>query len=144
MVSKVWQFFQNFCIVYWICGLRKKFKIFQIFWSPSDEILPKMKFTVHDTCELKLWFNLLIGKTLRFHPFEGEEEERDESSTIMHKWTIPRWNYSKFVSLQFWTQCIYLHNPSSSLPSSDPFSISSPEILSLATNLADRIPAPWN
>jgi hypothetical protein len=36
-----------------------------------------MKFTVHDTYELKLWFNLLIGKTLWFHPFEGEEEERE-------------------------------------------------------------------
>jgi hypothetical protein len=22
-----------------------------------------------------MWFNLLIGKTLGFHPFEGEEEE---------------------------------------------------------------------
>jgi hypothetical protein len=36
-----------------------------------------MKFTVHDTYELKLWFNLLIGKTLWFHPFEGEEEEEE-------------------------------------------------------------------
>jgi hypothetical protein len=107
VVSNVWRFSEFFCIFYWICSLNFFSKNFQKFWSPSNESSPKTKFTVHDTCELKLWFNILIGKTLWFHPFEGEEEEeRDESSTIMHKWTIARWNYSKFVSLQFWTQCM--------------------------------------
>lgn len=66
-----------FAFFYWICSLNCVSKIFQVFWSSSDEDSSKKKFTVHDTYELKLWFNLLIGKTLWFHPFEGEEEERE-------------------------------------------------------------------